>query len=73
MAHFAKIFGISWAIIMALYILAISRVGFAAGWRGQTPLSISVLKFIFYAWPVVPAVFTATIWELTRVTMIRKH
>jgi hypothetical protein len=72
-AHFATVFGIAWAIITALYILVILRVGFGVGWRAESPAPRFAIDLIFYAWPVVPAAFIAVVGELVRVAMIRRH
>ena len=71
--HFAKVFGIAWAIITATYIVVITRWGFGIGWLGSSPPPMWLLRVMFYVWPVIPAFFVAAIWELARVAMVRKN
>jgi hypothetical protein len=74
MAHFAKIFGIAWAIITGMYILVVLVVGggFGVYWPAQSPPPRFLIDLFFYAWPVVPAAVIAGLWELARVAVIRR-
>ena len=73
LVHFAKMFGITWAIATALYFVVIRLWGFSVGWRGQSPPAMWVIQVVFYAWPVVPAFLVAALFEWTRLAMFRRH
>ena len=73
MVHFAKVFGITWAIAMALYFVVIRLWGFSVGWRGQSPPPMWVIQVMFHAWPVVPVFLVAALLELTRLAMFRRY
>ena len=71
LVHFAKVIGIVWAVVMALYFVEIRLWGFAVGWFGQPPAPLWVLHVLFWTWPVAPAI--AALWELTRLAISRRH
>jgi len=72
--HFAKVFGIGWAIITGLWAVAFFRgADFSVGWVGHSPPPMWVFQLLLWAWPVVPALLVAALWELTHRTMFRRH
>jgi hypothetical protein len=76
MAHFARVFGIRWAITTAL---SLSLGGEACrpdlAWPGLPgrPLEGPVVDLFFYFRPAVPAALIAAILELPRMPRIGKH
>jgi hypothetical protein len=72
--HFAKVFGIVWAVITGLWaIVFFHGADFSVGFFGHSRPPMWVLWVLLWAWPVVPAIAVAALWELTRLAMLRKH
>ena len=60
--HFSKVFGIVWILVMAAYTVMVYSVGFGIGFLRWRP-SQRTMMFIFWAWPVIPALVLAFFWE----------
>ena len=60
--HFAKVFGIVWLAVMAAYTVMVFSVGFGIGFQSWRP-SPRTMMFIFWAWPIVPALVLGFLWE----------
>ena len=74
LVHFAKVFGITWAIITGLWAVAFFRgADFSVGWVGHSRPPMWVVQLLLCVWPVIPAFLVAALWELTRLTMFRRH
>ncbi len=73
MIHFAKVFGVTLAIIVFLYGVVIQSWGFAVGWRGTSLPPMWILRLAFYRWPIVAAFLIAGVIELSRIGMFRRN
>jgi hypothetical protein len=75
--HFAKVFGIAWLILTGLWAVVFFRVGsgfdFDVGWSAHSRPPLWVVHLLLFAWPVIPALLAAALWELTRLAMFRRH
>ena len=72
--HFAKVFGIGWAIITGLWAVAFFRgADFSVGWVGHSRPPMWIFQLLLWAWPVVPALLVAALRELTRLAMFPRH
>jgi hypothetical protein len=71
--HFAKVFGVIWALITGLWVFMFFRgADFSVGFFGHSPPPIWVFQLLLWAWPVIPAIALAGIWELMRLAMLRR-
>jgi len=67
--HFSKVFATLWAVVEALYIVAVFRWGFGVGWVGHSPPPMWVICILFYVWPAAPALVVAGMWEIARLAI----
>jgi hypothetical protein len=74
LVHFAKLFGIVWAVITGAWAVVFFRgADFSVGWVGHSRPPMWIFQLLLWAWPVVPALLVAALWELTRLAMFPRH